>query len=222
MNSAAALIRNLLLTVAVIASPAQAQDARARLDGFTRGANGLAANFRQQVYTQKGELGEESTGTVKMQVPRQFRWEYVQPFPNLIVADGDHLWIYDPDLEQVTVRQQSLEEQNSPLAALIDPGELDRQFVVKDAGTAEGLQWLELTPRKPDDAPFERARLGLTADGLQRMEMFDNLGQRTLMIFSGWQRNPAFAAGTFTFKPPAGVDVVGEVAPGAEVLPLGD
>jgi outer membrane lipoprotein carrier protein len=217
----AALIRLVLLTLA-IALPAQAQDARARLDAFTGGARGLSANFEQQVYAPNGTLSEQSTGNVQMQAPRLFRWEYVQPFPNLIVADGDHIWIYDPDLEQVTVRQQSLEEQNSPLAALIDPGELDRQFAVGDAGAADGLQWLELTPRKPDDAPFERARMGVDAGGLQRLELFDSLGQRTLMIFSGWQRNPAFAAGTFKFVPPEGVDVVGEVAEGAEVLPLGD
>ena len=88
-----------------------------------------------------------------------------------------------------------------------------------DAG---GLQWLELTPKQADDAPFERARLGLGADGLAKMEMFDALGQRTVMTFTDWKRDPAFAKGTFVFVPPADVDVVGEVADGAEVMPLAD
>jgi outer membrane lipoprotein carrier protein len=211
----------LVLPLLAIATDATA-GARDRLDAFTGGIAGLSAGFEQKVYAPGGALSETSTGTVQLQAPRQFRWEYVKPFPNLIVADGDHIWIYDPDLEQVTVRQQSLEEQNSPLAALIDPGELDRQFEVADAGRAEGLEWLELTPKKPDDAPFDRARLGLGAQGLVRMELFDALGQKTVMAFGAWKRNPTFAKGTFTFVPPKGVDVVGEVAEGAEVMPLDD
>ena len=211
----------LLLPLLALATQAQA-GARDRLDAFTGGAKGLAASFEQTVHAPDGALTETSTGTVKLQAPRQFRWEYLEPFPNLIVADGDHIWIYDPDLEQVTVRQQSLEEQNSPLAALIDPGELDRQFVAREEADADGLQWLELTPKKPEDAPFERARLGLDATGLAKMVMFDGLGQRTVMTFTGWQRDPAFAKGTFAFVPPAGVDIVGEVAEGAEVIPLAE
>ena len=211
----------LLLPLLALATQAQA-GARDRLDAFTGGAKGLAASFEQTVHAPDGALTETSTGTVKLQAPRQFRWEYLEPFPNLIVADGDHIWIYDPDLEQVTVRQQSLEEQNSPLAALIDPGELDRQFVAREEADADGLQWLELTPKKPEDAPFERARLGLDATGLAKMVMFDGLGQRTVMTFTGWQRDPAFAKGTFAFVPPAGVDIVGEVAEGAEVMPLAE
>lgn len=214
------MLRTLLvLPLLAIATQAHA-GARAKLDAFTHGLQGLAADFEQKVYAPGGTLSETSTGKVQLQAPRQFRWEYVQPFPNLIVADGDHIWIYDPDLEQVTVRQQSLEEQNSPLAALIDPGELDRQFHLKEAGEGEGLDWLELTPKKPDDAPFERARIGMGASGLVRMEMTDALGQRTVMTFKPWKKNPGFAQGTFVFVPPEGVDVVGEVAEGAEVTPL--
>ncbi len=209
------------LSLLTLATQAQA-GARERLDAFTGGLQGLSAGFEQKVYAPGGQLNETSTGTVQLKAPRLFRWEYLQPFPNLIVADGDHIWIYDPDLEQVTVRQQSLEEQNSPLAVLIDPGELDRQFTATEAGQADGLEWLELKPKKPDDAPFDRARLGLGAQGLVRMELFDGLGQRTVMAFQGWKRNPEFADGAFRFVPPAGVDVVGEVAEGAQVLPLKD
>jgi outer membrane lipoprotein carrier protein len=212
-----------LIALSLLACATQVHaGARERLDAFTGGLQGLSADFEQRVYAPGGQLNESSTGTVEMNAPRQFRWEYLQPFPNLIVADGDHIWIYDPDLEQVTVRQQSLEEQNSPLAVLIDPGELDRQFHAKDAGTADGLEWLELTPKKADEAPFDRARLGMGPHGLARMELFDGLGQRTVMAFDAWKRNPKFATGTFTFVPPAGVDVVGEVAESAEVMPLAD
>jgi outer membrane lipoprotein carrier protein len=206
-----------LFTLATTGAHAGARD---RLDAFSKDIQGLSANFSQRVFSSDGVLKESSSGTVQLQAPRQFRWEYLKPFPQLLVADGDHIWIYDPDMEQVTVRQQSLEEQNSPLAMLIDPAEMQRQFVAKEGGKGQGLEWLDLTPRKPDEAPFDRARLGFGATGLVRMEMFDGLGQRTVMGFSAWKRNPTFAAGSFTFKVPEGVDVVGDVAPSAEIIPL--
>lgn len=211
-----------LLLMLLLAPAALAQDGRARLEAFTRGLQGLSGEFEQTVYDPKGGVVETSRGTVQLKAPRQFRWEYLQPFPSLIVADGDHIWLYDPDMEQVTVRNQSLEEHNSPLAVLIDAGELDRQFTSRDGGLSGGLRWLELSPRKPEDAPFERARLGFGAQGLARMELFDALGQRTVMTFPRWQRNPAFAAGTFTFKMPPGVEQVGDVSEAAEVIPLGE
>lgn len=213
-------MRLLALVLFALASSGVHAAARDKLDAFSRNIQGLSANFSQRVFSSDGVLKESSSGTVKLKAPRQFRWEYLKPFPQLLVADGDHIWIYDPDMEQVTVRQQSLEEQNSPLAMLIDPAEMERQFVAREGGKGQGLEWLELTPRKPDEAPFDRARLGFGASGLVRMEMFDGLGQRTVMGFSAWKRNPAFAPGTFTFKAPQGVDVVGEVAESAEVVPL--
>ncbi|HEU0153560.1 MAG TPA: outer membrane lipoprotein chaperone LolA [Arenimonas sp.] len=211
----------LVLSLVLVAGIAHA-GAREQLDVFSNGVQGLAATFEQRVYDAGGALRETSSGTVQLQAPRQFRWEYLKPYPQLIVADGDHIWIYDPDMEQVTVRQQSLEEQNSPLAMLIDIGQMERQFKVTEGGQGQGLSWLELAPRKPEEAPFDRARLGFGPAGLVRMEMFDGLGQRTVMGFSAWKRNPAFAAGTFVFVKPEGVDQIGEVAESAEVIPLRD
>ena len=215
-------MRKLAFLLLALASATAHAGAREQLDVFSKDIQGLSANFSQRVFDSRGDLKESSSGKVQLQAPRQFRWEYLKPFPQLLVADVDHIWIYDPDMEQVTVRQQSLEEQNSPLAMLIDPAEMERQFVAKEGGKGQGLEWLELTPRKPEDAPFDRARLGFGAAGLVRMEMFDGLGQRTVMGFSAWKRNPAFAPGAFTFTVPKGVDVVGDVAPSAEVIPLQD
>ena len=215
-------MRKLFVLFLVLATGVAHAGAREQLDVFSNGVQGLSANFEQRVYDADGALKESSTGTVQLQAPRQFRWEYVKPYPQLIVADGDHIWIYDPDMEQVTVRQQSLEEQNSPLAMLIDIDQMERQFKVTEGGQGSGLSWLELVPRKPEEAPFDRARLGFGPAGLVRMEMFDGLGQRTVMGFSAWKRNPAFPPGSFTFKVPEGVDVVGEVAESAEVIPLTD
>jgi len=211
------------LTLVLASMGAHAQTgARAQFDAFSGGIQGLSASFEQRVYDSDNRLRETSSGDVQLQAPRQFRWEYTKPFVQQLVADGDHIWIYEPDMEQVTVRQQSLEEHNSPLAMLIDPAELERQFKLAEDGQSQGLSWLLLTPKKPEDAPFDRARLGFNPQGLARMELFDSLGQRTLMQFSAWKRNPSFAPGTFTFVPPAGVDIVGEMAQAAQVIPLGD
>lgn len=214
--------RILALLVLVLAAPAVQAGAREKLEAFTGNIRGLAGEFSQTVYGPEGRVQEQSSGLVSLKAPRQFRWEYRQPYPSLIVADGNHVWIYEPDMEQVTVRQQGLEEQDSPLAVLLDPSELDRQFVVTEAGVSEGLEWLALDPRKPDEAPFADARLGFGTQGLERMVLVDSLGQRTEMAFSGWRRDPAFPADTFVFTPPEGVDVVGEMGASAEVMPLGD
>jgi outer membrane lipoprotein carrier protein len=182
---------------------------RASLDTFTKGLKGLDGQFSQQVFDSKGKRKESSSGRVALSAPRLFRWEYLKPYPQLIIADGKKVWIYDPDLKQASTRAQGAEEQNSPLAALIDPQRLDRDFNVKDVGSGEGLEWLELTPKQDEGAGFQNARLGFDKRGLARMQILDALGQRTDIRFTGWKRNPAFAPQTFRFTPPKGVDVVG-------------
>lgn len=196
-------------------------NARVVLDRFAEGLQGLGGQFEQRVFDPEGRLDEESRGQVALSAPRQLRWEYQAPHPQLIVADGNRVWIYDPDLEQVQVRPQAAEEQQNPLAALTDPDELERQFEISDGGQAEGLAWIELVPRG-ENAPFSQARLGFADQHLQRMEMRDGLGQRTEILFSGWQRNPAFAPDTFRFVPPEGVDVIGAEDEPAQAFPLGD
>ena len=192
----------------VVATTAHAA-ARDDLDTFTRGLKGLQGGFAQTVHAADGTKKESSTGRVSLSAPRLFRWEYVKPYPQLIVADGKTVWVYDPDLKQVTRRPQGATEQNSPLAALVDPAKLDQDYVVAEAGSADGLEWLTLTPRDKDNASFESARLGFDRKGLSRMAFTDLLGQRTEIVFAQWQRNPAFANGTFSYVPPKDVDVVG-------------
>jgi outer membrane lipoprotein carrier protein len=212
----------LATSVAGAAVPAPKGVARQQFDAFSRNLSGLQGSFDQRVYDPNGRQSEQSSGTVKLSAPRQFRWEYLKPSPQLIVADGDQVWLYDPDLEQVTVHKQSLEEQQSPLAVLIDPTELDRRYRVAEAGASGGLSWLSLAPKAGEEAPFQKARLGFGAAGLTRMELFDALGQRTVIAFSPWQRNPRFAANTFRFTPPKGTDVVGTPVEHAQVRPLRD
>jgi outer membrane lipoprotein carrier protein len=213
--------RNSLLALALSVASVASASPREDFAHHTQGLKGLDGHFEQKVFEASGRLKEDSTGSVALSAPRLFRWEYLKPHPQVIVADGDHVWVYDPDLEQVTVKNQGGEEQQSPLTVLIDPTELDRRYVVDDAGVHDGLKWISLAPKeKGDDAAFKVALLGFNGDDLQSMKLTDNLGQRTEIVFSGWRRNPTFAKGVFTFTPPKGVDIVGDVSKGAEVHAL--
>ena len=214
------LFRTAIVALMLAPALAAASAGREAITRFSTDLRSLDGRFAQQVFDANGTATDRSEGRISLKAPRQFRWEYQQPYPQLIVADGDHLWLYDPDLEQVTVRVQSYEEQSSPLAALIDPGELDRQFVVSEGGQANGLTWVDLKARKPDDSAVQAAKLGFSADGLATMVFEDQLGQRTEVRFSQWKRNGALPADLFRFIPPEGVDVVGETRDSAEVRPL--
>jgi outer membrane lipoprotein carrier protein len=222
----------LLLAVCLIcaATGASAETARARLDSFAKGLQTVSANFDQRVFDANDRPGKASSGSLAVQAPRQFRWSVTKPYQQLIVADGMHVWIYDPDLEQVTVRSQSIEEAHSPLTVLTDVSLLDRDFAAAEQGERDGLLWLRLTS-KAKESEFEYADLGFGcaeaakrecggAIVLSRMVFKDTLGNRTDTKYTDWQRNPKLGADTFRFTPPAGVDVIGEIKPEAEVHPI--
>ncbi len=202
--------RLILAAALMLATGNACAQARAQLDAFTKGLRTLDGGFTQQVYDAKGRLKESSAGKVSMGAPNLFRWQYIKPYQQLIVADGKTVWIHEPDLEQVTRRPQGVEEQSSPLAALIDRSRLDQQFIVAEAGQNGGLDWLSLTPRNKAGASFENARLGFGQRGLASIVIIDALGQRTEMNFGRWNRNGRLPATTFRFVPPKGVDVIGQ------------
>ena len=210
------------LLLSVAASAAHAADAaRARLDAFAKGVTSLSGAFEQQVFDPNGTPGKKTAGTLALEAPRQFRWEVTTPYQQQIVADGMHVWIYDPDLEQVNVRNQGVEEAHSPLTVLTDLKQLDTEYTAAEQGERDGATWLRLTS-KAKEPDFEYADLGFDGAGLARMTFKDALGNRTEIHFSGWKRNPSMPAGHFKFVPPPGVDVVGDVKPEAETRPLKD
>jgi outer membrane lipoprotein carrier protein len=207
----------LLLCGLSLALPATAQQgaappgsARAQLDVFSAGLVALHARFEQQVISTDGVVGDRSGGEVWLQRPQRFRWEYGGDFPEVVVADGERVWIYDEALEQVTVEDQSATELASPLTLLTDPGRLDEQFAVREAGEADGLQLLELRAHSAE-SDFERILLGLRGNTLELMIMEDAFGLRTELRFHDIERNPAVDETRFSFTPPEGVDVVGDV-----------
>ncbi|MEO7433839.1 MAG: outer membrane lipoprotein chaperone LolA [Dokdonella sp.] len=209
-----------LLTLALISGTATAADtARQRMEAFSHALKSVSASFHQSVTDANGHRGDESQGTLALEAPRQFRWETMQPYEQTIVADGSRVWVYEPDLEQVSVRSQNNEEAHSPLTVLTDLTQLDTQFTTSEGGSHDDLVWLKLTS-KAKDPQFDYAELGFDGSSLQRMRFKDQLGNTTDIRFADWKRNPGFAAGTFTFTPPKGVDVVGDVKPDAEVFPV--
>ena len=207
MKFIASVLSAALLLAANVAHAANT-GARGQLDAFTKGLKGLDGQFTQQVFDARGKQKEASSGRVAVSAPRLFRWEYVKPYPQLIVADGETVWVYDPDLQQASRRPQGAEEASSPLAILLDQQKLDRDFSVTETATVGGIEWLQLTPKQAD-AAIKTARLGFGKAGLVQMEYEDALGQRTKISFSGWKRNPGFAKGTFRYVPGKGVDVIG-------------
>jgi outer membrane lipoprotein carrier protein len=200
----------LAATLSLLSLPAfAAGPARERLDAFAKGMHSLTGRFSQTMSNANGDQGKTSSGTMALQAPRQFRWETTAPYKQTIVADGSRVWLYDPDLEQVTVRKQSSEEAQSPLTVLTDLSLLDRDFKVSEQGERDGLQWLRLTSTGKDPQ-FEYADLGFDAGGLARMVFRDQLGNTTQISFAGWKRNADLPPETFTFVAPEGTDVIGD------------
>jgi outer membrane lipoprotein carrier protein len=199
----------LLVSAPLLAAPPAA------VARFADGLESLQGRFEQQAFDANGELRERSSGTVALAAPGRFRWDYEDPYPQTIVADGVRIWVYDPELEQVSVRAQAGEQQSSPLAALTDPLELERQFVVSDEGERGGLAWVRLIPRKAEEAQIVEARLGFDGQALREMRLLDSLQQRSVLRFSDWDRNGTLEASLFRFVPPEGVDVVGDVGDAA-------
>lgn len=198
-----------------------ATTARSQLLGFVKDLKQLRGTFTQEVRDATGKPVESSSGVLALSAPRQFRWQYDKPFPQLIVADGDNVWIYDEDLSQVTVKNQSTEEVRSPLTVLIDPAQLDRDYTVVESGERDGALWMTLTP-KSDDAPFVDCQVATQPSGPVQMVLTDHLGQKNTLRFGLWERNPKLGAELFRFVPPKGADVVGEPVRHAEVTPLRD
>jgi len=180
-----------------------------RFRDYLRSTQTARADFEQRVFDREKKLVQHSRGSFSLQRPGRFRWTYAQPYPQLIVGDGARVWIYDEDLNQVTVRAMAKALGSTPAALLAGAAEVERAFALKDAGRRDGLEWVECTPREKE-AGFERILLGMGASGVQAMELADHFGQTTVLRFSNIARNPALDAAAFRFTPPKGADVLGD------------
>jgi len=180
-----------------------------RLEAFIAGAKTAEADFTQTVSDKKGRITQQASGKMAFARPGKFRWDYSKPYEQVIVGDGTKLWLYDADLDQVTVKPLGDVIAGTPAALLAGDNAIEKYFVLKDAGESGGLEWLEATP-KSKDTTFERIRMGFKGDALVQMELFDFFGQRTTLKLSKLERNPSIPASKFRFPPPKGADVIGD------------
>lgn len=194
------------LSLSALAAHATALE---RFRAFLRSTPAASADFVQKVYDRDHRLVQQSKGGFVFQRPGRFRWTYTSPSPQLIVGDGERVWIYDEDLNQVTVRRIVHALGSTPAALLAGSTEVEQAFRLSEAGEHGGLVWLEAKPIERE-AGFDRIQLGFGPTGIEAMEMFDHFGQTTVLQFSHLERNPKIDPRDFRFTPPKGADVLGE------------
>lgn len=180
-----------------------------KLNQFVAEVETFEAHFEQTVIDTEGNILEQAEGEFQLQRPGKFRWDYVQPYPQQIVADGEQIWFYDVDLEQVTVKPQQQTLAETPASLLSGETVPADQYHIQNLPSDDGLLWVELTP-KDTEASFQAVTLAFDGNVLEQMIMRDSFDQRTRLTFSQVRENPVLEDNTFHFTPPAGVDVVGE------------
>jgi outer membrane lipoprotein carrier protein len=203
-----------LIVLAGSAVAAHAAGAVDSLENFIRTAKSGKAEFTQVVTgpSRDGQAGrtKTSTGTFEFQRPNRFRFVYRKPFEQTIVADGQTLWLYDVDLNQVTSRKQAKVLGTTPaalIAAAPDLETLKRDFDLTALPDKDGMQWVQATPRAKE-GQLTNMKVGFRGTDLAALDILDSFGQRSLLTFNGMQLNAGVAPDAFRFQPPQGADVV--------------
>lgn len=201
-------MRTLIFFVGMLASVLARAAGIDQLKTFWATTTSAQGTFAQSVIAKSGRKPQNSTGSFALARPGKLRWAYEKPMHLLLVADGEKLWTYDADLNQVTVGKIDQALGTSP-AALLTGEALDRHFTLSEAGTADGMEIVEAVP-KGADSTFARVRIGMQNNLPRLMEVQDNFGQTTTVLFTQFQPNPLLPQGAFRFTPPHGADVIGE------------
>jgi len=196
-----------VFAAAALGSLPAAAAALDQLRGFAAGTQAARGEFTQQQVRANGRAGESASGRFAFSRPGRFRWDVVRPYEQTIVTDGARLYFYDKDLRQVTVRKVDEAVSATPAAILFGANDLDAHFELKEAGAADGVEWLEAVPRSRESG-FDRIRIGFRGGLPEAMEVLDAFGQTTRFAFRAIERNPALDPELFRFQPPPGVDVI--------------
>ena len=204
-------MRKLIVLLSLLGLLTGAEAAQSLVTGYFRDLQSLETDFVQSVFDADSQLIESSSGHMLMQKPGRFRWDYRQPYEQLIVADGDRIWHYDSDLEQVTVRRLDRALSATPLALLSGAAPLEDAFTIEDGRKDQGLQWYVLRPRDTQ-SDFRVLRIAFDANrDLKAIELEDAFKQRTQLNFQALRRDVAIDPALLRFVPPPGVDVVGDL-----------
>lgn len=198
-----------LLAMTLLALPVPAwAGAVDEFRAFTTQTRSARGDFSQVVVDRAGKKLREASGTFSLSRPGKFRWTYVKPYAQLLVGDGQKVWIYDADLNQVTIRAMDQTLSATPAALLSGSQDFEKVFAVEDLPPADGLTWLGARPRAAESG-LESARIGFNKGTLEKLEFVDSFGQRTIITVSKFEKNPALGADHFKFTPPKGADVIG-------------
>ncbi len=185
-----------------------AGEALDQLNSFIQDIETFEANFEQTLYDADSEPLQKSIGNIRLKRPGKFIWTYFSPEEQQIVADGERIWMYDKDLEQVTVNTIDDRIAGTPLVLLMRAAPLGDSFTINELGQSDGINWVELTP-KATSSDFEQVFIGMKGTDLAAMELRDNFGQATQIIFTEFQAGIEFSDSLFEFVVPDGVDVIG-------------
>ncbi len=188
--------------------PAWAEDAEQRLKTALKNMDNLSTEFKQTLLDEDKNIVQQSRGTLSLQRPGKFAWIYTEPFEQRIIADGSELWIYDVELDQVTVKPIDESISNAPIMILMKEADVTQQFNVSEVGQRKYLYWVELEPRD-SDLEYSRIFIGLKDDSVRAMELQDQFGQSTQIVFENLRVGVVHNPATFKFVPPDGVDVYG-------------
>lgn len=201
-------MKYLILVLVLIASPVFADDAERRLQAALKSMDNMSAEFKQTLRDEDEQIVQQSRGTLALQRPGKFSWNYTDPFEQRIVADGSELWVYDVELEQVTVKPMDERLSNAPIMILMKQSDVSRQFKISEVGQRKFLYWIELKPNAVD-LEYSRIFIGLEDDELRAMELQDQFGQSTQIVFENLRVGVVHNPATFKFVVPPGVDVYG-------------
>jgi outer membrane lipoprotein carrier protein len=205
-------LATLLAAGSLALSGAANASALEQFKSFVSGTKAARGEFTQTQVRSKSATGKTppvSSGTFVFARPGKFIWTYQKPYEQVLQADGDTLYIYDKDLNQVTTRKLGNALGSSPAAILFGSNDLEKNFTLAEAGSRDGLEWLSATP-KAKDTTFEQIGIGLKDGVPQAMELKDSFGQTSVLKFTNFQRNPQLGAQHFRFEVPKGADVVNQ------------
>ncbi len=179
------------------------------LQRFFKEVSTYSANFQQVILDENFNPIEESSGKMTIKRPGKFRWDYDEPNPQQVVSDGDKVWFYDIELEQITVKPLKKTLGKTPASLLAGGANVNDSYDVTDINNTGEIAWVRLTP-KAKDSDYKDMRLGFAEQRLQILELLDSLGQTTRITLSNTQENVALQDERFVFKPPKGIDIIDE------------
>lgn len=184
-------------------------DGMSNVKAFYQQTKSVRASFHQVVTDRQGRKIQEVDGEMQLKRPNKFRWDYNKPYAQQIISDGEQVWLYDMDLAQVTVNTLRQTVGSSPAALLAGDANIDKSFRLSNASRKDNLEWVSASP-KDKESGFDKILMGFKDNKIQALSLIDSFGHTTNITFSNVEVNPALDEKSFLFKPPPGVDVVGE------------